>query len=211
MGTNNLKIKPLSRAPNVKPVHKPKEPKKDKKIDPKGTIISTARAMDVQIPNAFPIPKAFPTKGRNNGTKLSLSGDKFDASELTITNGEFKITGGTQGITVLRPEILSLFNFYPIYDNKENNTILNSHGRFLELNFQSSYLQKDSVVELIKNIEKTLEDPTSSNGNIKKQLKSINKISSKDNLENISKILTYESDLLNTLHSIEAAFDIKKY
>jgi len=148
------------------------------------------------------------SRGRNNGKKIDTSGDSFDTSELTIANDKFQPAGTSDGISVLRPEILSLFNFHAIYSGDSSKRQLNSYGKFIELNHQASYLHRDTTIEFFKNLTDSLAS-VNVEDDAKKKLTDIQFASSKNNLENLLKILAYEIYVVNSLNAMEDKFDIK--
>jgi len=80
--------------------------------------------------------------------------DMLSVAQTRIANGQFvPIMDG--GISVFRPEILSIIDFAPIYRvgtrNRENNDV----GDFVDIQYQASHLRQETLLKLIDNVRRT--------------------------------------------------------
>jgi len=97
--------------------------------------------------------------------------DNLSVAQTTIVNGQFEPIA-KNGISALRPEILSTIDFLPIYTGdssfRAENFFLTKNttpaGDLINLQYQASNLRQETLVRMMSNIEKTVvKNKTNSN------------------------------------------------
>lgn len=135
---------------------------------------------------------------------IPLSEDQISLSKFSIVNDNIELASKT-GISSYRPEIISLCDFNPVFDNNNLslNDIKSDSNKTLELiqiEYQSSFLRQ--------NILKSILQEMNESNYTKKDLKNIAD-SFNGKLNNIKNIIDFYTNLLQKVNVIKDALDVK--
>ncbi|MFA6049716.1 MAG: hypothetical protein WC761_00695 [Candidatus Paceibacterota bacterium] len=134
--------------------------------------------------------------------KATYPVDTLNVSQTRIVNGQF-VPVMDNGISVFRPEIISIVDFAPIW--KHGNRLVNSDvGDFINVQFQASHLRQETLLKLVDRIQKNSSRTTSDN--------QFNQVRSDylNELRNIETNLSYFKDILQNIDNLKKALEIKK-
>lgn len=163
------------------------------------TTLSANRLLNPVIANV-PQLKLLKSYFLNQNKKYPI--DTLSVAQTRISNGQF-VPVMDNGITVFRPEIISIIDFAPIWrvgSQPRNSDI----GDFINIQFQASHLRQETLLKLVDKIQRTNRQTTSDDqfNLVRSQFQA--------ELKQTEVNISYFSEMLQNIENIKQSLEIKK-
>jgi len=130
------------------------------------------------------------------GTQRRTNDDTLSVAQLNVENNQFQPVG-PNGISKLRPEIISLMDYEPIYFG--NTSTLNDVGLLMDVQYQARNLREETFFQLMARIQQSDQN---------QQLQNIQTDFS-TNFQRINSSANFYQNTIAALESAKNGFDLK--